>query len=148
MFLLKFARRIEQKKEIRPMRSKPSNKKSALTNCKNIEQLARQGNFESLVIAEGYHLIGLQLGYWSSVSGMFTLLRSAGLSYSSTSYCRFKSGEYYYLPNLFLSVLASVCACPYPVAHAAGLPLALRVVSRHPDRWVLPSYVEASQLAA
>lgn len=133
-----------RKKEITLNTAKSEALNTVLANCKDIQSLVMVGRFETLVIIEGYYLIGLRLGLWSSVAAMFRLLRGLGLSYAYTSYFRFKSGEYYYLPNIFLSALAACCSAPFSVAYIEGLPSALSTAQLHPERWVIPSYALAA----
>lgn len=140
--------KVPQNREI--TRSKPKNKplKHAVKNCYTVEELIRMGNFDWLCIAEGYLLEGIRLGKWESLNGMFRVLNSVGVTYSRASYYYFRSAKYYYIPNPFFSVCASLVGVSSSSAARVGLSSALSIASRYPDRWVIPSYIVSPTLGA
>lgn len=140
---------MKQKRKIKTIRAKTSTQKPAFVNCTDINTLIAEGRFHSLCVSEGYYLIGVERGYWVSIAGMFTVFRSIGLTYSRSSYFRFRAGEYAYLPSAFISALAGLLHVGYPVAYSVGVASAYSCALRYPERWVIPSdVVGASQLAA
>ena len=129
------------KREITRNRAKSSPLKSSEKNCYTVEQLIRMGNFDWLCIAEGYFLEGVRLGKWQSLNGMFKVINSCGITYCRASYYLFRKGQFYYVPTPFFSVCSTLVGVPVAVAASAGLASALSIALRHPDRWVIPSYV-------
>ncbi len=133
----------QQKRQITRKDNKKPVLKSVFKDC-NIDDLIKKGRFHSLCIVEGYYLIGLERGYWLNVSDMFKQFRLIGLSYSRTSFCRFKSGEYIYIPSAFINALSALIDIPYPSAYVIGLPSACSIVQLHSERWgVIPSGLSA-----
>lgn len=139
--------KTQLKREITAVSNKKRAAKSVFQDC-NIETLIRLGAFQSLCITEGYYLIGVEKGYWLNVSDMFKQFQAIGLTYSRCSYFRFRSGEFYYVPAAFVSALAALVGVGYPVAYSAGISSAYFFASRHPSRWVIPSYIVSPTLGA
>ena len=132
---------MKPKREIRRVKSKSERLKSNPLHCYPIEIMIKAGKIEILSITEGFFLEGCRLGKWGNMTEMFNLLNLCGLKYTRQSYYLFRAGSHTYIPNPFLSALAFCVGIPVSVAADIGRPSALSIALRHPDRWVIPSYV-------